>query len=566
MAVEGQSDKLKVFISYSRRDAVAADAIVEALQARGFELTIDRRDLPFGQKWQEELADFIRLSDTVIWLVSEASIRSEWVNWELDEVARRNKRLVPVMIGETPRDRLPRQLGEIHILPAEGLFDLMRDLAALLQVLETDRAWLKEASRLQDRATEWLAKGRPSALMLPRGALADAERWKERRPAKAPAPAQEVLDLLLASRQSASRWQRRIVTGSLALTIGAFALAGFAYMQQDRAERSEATTRKISEESQRTESGLLSEAARFISDQPNRGDTAVALPLALEGMPDVSSDDPRQRDRPPVAEIQYQLDRAYFNAPERAIIVHGGPVRAVAWSPNGRLMATGSEDKSVRFIEVATGEVVARVLHDGVVRAIAWSPDGRLLATGSEDRAARVFDAATGKEVARITHDRVVVAVSWSLSGRMLATGSGDGTARIIDAASDKEVARVRHGGVVNAVAWSPDGRLLASGSWDRTARIIEATTGRELSRVSHNGEVRALAWSPDGRRVATGSTDFGWPGDARVIEAASGKELFRVAHNGGVAAVAWSPDGRLLATGSWDNTARIIEGTTEKS
>jgi hypothetical protein len=211
MAVEGQSDKLKVFISYSRRDAVAADWIVEALQARGFELTIDRRDLPFGQKWQEELADFIRLSDTAIWLVSEASIRSEWVNWELDEVARRNKRLVPVMIGETPRDRLPRQLGEIHILPAEGLFDLMRDLAALLQVLETDRAWLKEASRLQDRATEWLAKGRPSALMLPRGALADAESWKERRPAKAPAPAQEVLDLLLASRQSASRWQRRIV-------------------------------------------------------------------------------------------------------------------------------------------------------------------------------------------------------------------------------------------------------------------------------------------------------------------------------------------------------------------
>src|SRR4029450_414467 len=69
------------------------------------------------------IADFIRLSDTVIWLVSEPSVRSEWVNWELDEAAKRNNRLVPVMI----RDALPRQLGQIHILPARGLFDVSRD-------------------------------------------------------------------------------------------------------------------------------------------------------------------------------------------------------------------------------------------------------------------------------------------------------------------------------------------------------------------------------------------------------------------------------------------------------
>jgi len=87
---------LKVFISYSRRNAAAADALVDALTARGFGVTIDRRDLEFGEKWQAELAEFIRMSDTVIWLLSEASIQSKWVNWELDEVAKRNKRLVPL--------------------------------------------------------------------------------------------------------------------------------------------------------------------------------------------------------------------------------------------------------------------------------------------------------------------------------------------------------------------------------------------------------------------------------------------------------------------------------------
>jgi hypothetical protein len=100
MAAAREAEKLKVFISYSRRDVTVAAALVAALSARGFQVTIDRRDLPFGEKWQAELAEFIRLSHTVIWLVSEASVQSNWVNWELDEVARRNKRLVPVMVAE----------------------------------------------------------------------------------------------------------------------------------------------------------------------------------------------------------------------------------------------------------------------------------------------------------------------------------------------------------------------------------------------------------------------------------------------------------------------------------
>ena len=113
--------RFKIFISYSRRDSAAAEALVTSLLARGFDVTLDTRNLPFGEKWQAELAEFIRTSDTVIWLISNHSIQSRWVNWELDEVAERNKRLVPVLVGDTPRDKLPRQLGDIHILPAVGL-------------------------------------------------------------------------------------------------------------------------------------------------------------------------------------------------------------------------------------------------------------------------------------------------------------------------------------------------------------------------------------------------------------------------------------------------------------
>lgn len=155
-----QNNKLQVFISYSRRNSAAADALVAALEDRGFEVVIDRRDLPFGEKWQPELAEFIRNSDTVIWLVSEDSVASKWCNWELDEVIKFNKRLIPVMIAEIDRDQLPRQLGEIHILPPEGAFDISRDLDPLAMTLETDRAWLKEQTRLGDRAREWLSRSK----------------------------------------------------------------------------------------------------------------------------------------------------------------------------------------------------------------------------------------------------------------------------------------------------------------------------------------------------------------------------------------------------------------------
>ena len=151
-----KSQKLNVFISYSRRDLQKADQLVAALESNGFEVTIDRRDLPYGEEWQEELADFIRKSDTVIWLISPDSIASKWCNWELGEVSRLNKRLVPLAIKAVSPENLPEALGKIHILPAQGDFSFDEHLQTLVDVLNTNRAWIKEHSRLADRARDWI--------------------------------------------------------------------------------------------------------------------------------------------------------------------------------------------------------------------------------------------------------------------------------------------------------------------------------------------------------------------------------------------------------------------------
>jgi hypothetical protein len=226
-------DRLKLFISYSRRDMAAADALVMALECEGFEIAIDRRDLPYGEEWQKELADFIRGSDAVVWLVSPDSVTSKWCNWELGEVGRLNKRLVPVKMRDVAPEELPESLGKVHLLPVDGVYDPVVHLSSLVTTLNTDRGWMKEATRLADRAREWIARERNRGLLLRGPSLNNAEAWSTVRPKAAPPPASEVLELILASRRDASRRHRWAIGGSLAVAAVALSLAGLAYWQRE---------------------------------------------------------------------------------------------------------------------------------------------------------------------------------------------------------------------------------------------------------------------------------------------------------------------------------------------
>jgi WD40 repeat protein len=231
---------------------------------------------------------------------------------------------------------------------------------------------------------------------------------------------------------------------------------------------------------------------------------------------------------------------------------HTIPVIALAWSPNGAYIASGSwlpdrnagyTEQQVHVWEARTGgRIVLYPGHSNWVNAVSWSPDGRYVASASTDGTVQIWEAMTGRHVFTYRgHTNAVYTVSWSPDGNYIASGGQDRTVQVWDAQ------KAIHAGLVDKTV-SP---------------VSQSSLFTIITYGGHSGPINNLAWSPDGQSIASAAEDI----TVQLWHSLTGHRIFTYkehtqggADNGlhGVTSVAWSPNGRYIASGAYDGTVKL--------
>jgi WD40 repeat protein len=612
----GGGRKLNVFISYSRDDLEFADLLDATLGLAGFDTTLDRRGIFGGEDWKTRLGALISAADTVVFVLSPSSVRSEICVWEVREATRLARRILPVLCRPLKDTKPPDELARLDCiycyaddkLPGSGV---PTGLVKLASALNTDLNWLRKHTDYLRQATDWDTAGRIADRLLRGSDIVLAKEWREQRPKNAPEPTQLQLDFINGSdaeeerqkdlevqrlraeakaqedraaaliakelaQKRAAKQTRRVFWVSLVGAATALCLAVLAGWFGYDATKSAQTAREERDLAQIQELKALFAGQRANEErnqallQESRALTALsvtasfqdhysdAVKLALAAWPRSAADD-----RPMLVRTIEALGRAlggpFVASPP---LPHPGQVKNAVFSPNGARVVTisGGAD-GARLWDAKAGTLIGQP-HAWVTCA-AFSLNSAVMLTFSDD--ARVWDAATGVPIGKpLPHDNKV---DWCPSlrnsdGMRVITASDDKTAQVWDVSNGAPIGKpMKHNNRIRSVAFSPDGTRVVTASEDNDAQVWDATTGAPIGKSMRDQDsVTKAAFSPDGARVVTDSGK-----SARMWDAATGAPVGEtMRHKGWVSCVAFRPDGARLVTASGDNkTAQVWDATT---
>lgn len=559
-----------VFISYSRKDKAFVQVLNQALADSKYDAWVDWENIPLTADWWEEIKAGIEGADTFIFVISPDSIESKVCGQEIDHAVENNKRLLPIVYREGFDMSLVRPtLGKHNWLFFRVADDFEHAFASLVEALNTDLTHVREHTRILVKAIEWDKKHRTDDLLLRGRELDTVFQWLADNAEKEPRSTQLQRDYVNASRKAAQAQQteelerqkraRKATTVGLAAAIAGLVISAglglFAFQQQQQAERGRINAEivvKSLEAKNLQASGLQIEALKKSLAVGHQVQTSNKI----------------------TPETRYQalaaLQQAVYGMTARNRLGgHENTVRTLKISPNGQLIASGSDDGTIKLWQ-ADGRL-ARTLEDYefvqgynfLYSAIQFSPDEQTLATAGNDGTVRLWDIEGQDYQSLDGHQGNVRAVVFSPAGDEIATASQDQTAKLWRADGTLLTTLESHSAPLTDVQFSPDGETIITASQDGTAKLwnLDGTLQRTLE--GHRDRIFRVRYSPDGSTIATASFD----NTLKLWRSSDGSLISTLADQ---ADIGWdftfSPDGQVLAStgGRLDKTVRLwnLDGT----
>ncbi|MGH8002846.1 MAG: CHAT domain-containing protein [Brasilonema sp.] len=421
---------------------------------------------------------------------------------------------------------------------------LIRSWGRLERWIQVDGEFRYWQEQLRSLIRQWENSSQDEGALLRGKPLSDAEYWQSKRIDELSSGERHFIELSLALQDNELKKQKRrrqlTILGLTGGLVGALMLAGVAWWQSHKASISEIQTLTTS-----------SESSESLFASNNTLDALIQAITAKEKLKTVGRVDAKIQDR-----VESVLRQATYRAVEHnRLIGHSEKVNGVAFSPNAQLIATVSDDKTVKLWKQDGTLLTTLNGHSGAVYAVAFSPQGNIIATASGDTTVKLWKPDGTLLTTLNGHSGAVYGVAFSPQGNIIATASRDKTVKLWKASDGTLLTTLNgHSDIVSAVAFSPNGQLIASTSRDKTIKLWKQDGTFVTTLNGHSDIVSAVAFSPDGQMLATASWDKTvklWKRDGTLLNTFKNP-------SGRVYGLAFSPDGDTIASAGWDRTIKL--------
>ena len=598
----------KLFVSYSRRDSVAARNLIEAFRSIEQDVWVDWESIPPAVDWLEQIFRGIEEADAFLFLISPDSIASEVCKVEVNHAAQNNKRIIPIVLRDVHPKDAPETISKLNWTFLRETDSFEEGLAKVKTAIELDLDWLEEHRRLQVRALEWHRKKDPSLLLRGRD-LRNARHMTDTATSKDPTPT----DLQKTYIQHSLRSERNRTAAWLATAIAVVIMTVLSFIAIDqsqvareneqiaivnaqRAKDNEALAlhneqiannnallaRQNAEEA--IEARQAAEAAEILAEAQRsaaRAQIYESIPGELYTSTLLAIDSMNRQETTEAEEILRRnlsllpLPIAQFARPEK--------INALVFHPDGSMFVTAGADGTAcawMIEEEKINNSFCTSSNGAALNAVAFSRDGSFLVTGDQTGLVQIMDPQNGnvlREFQRLGTSTSRVNIVEVESGnpavettprspvrsistrptraQQIAVAYDDGWIPVFDPSTGNISSPLWIGNRPNVTGVSPNGAWLVTGSESGRVSVWNLGDGNRFPTSTHRGGVLSMAFSPTENKVLTAGAD-----SIAIANLSIEKELYRIPVQSPVRDIVFSPDGSWFVTGSDDQRIRVWE------